>query len=98
MLAALRLGLYELLFADGDADHAAVDQAVELAKGAAAAAHAAPASSTRSCAAPRASATSCSAALDDDSTRRGAALAHSVPVWLARAVVGASSAPSEPAR
>ena len=33
LLAALRLGLYELLFASGDADHAAVDQAVALAKG-----------------------------------------------------------------
>ena len=32
-LAALRLGLYELLFSDAAADHAAVDQAVELAKG-----------------------------------------------------------------
>src|SRR6202000_2739896 len=30
--AALRLGLYELLFADGTPDHAAVDQAVELVK------------------------------------------------------------------
>jgi 16S rRNA (cytosine967-C5)-methyltransferase len=34
LLAALRLGLYELLFAAGTPDHAAVDQAVELAKGA----------------------------------------------------------------
>ena len=34
LLAALRLGLYELLFAGGTPDHAAVDQAVELAKGA----------------------------------------------------------------
>ncbi|MGH2989200.1 MAG: 16S rRNA (cytosine(967)-C(5))-methyltransferase RsmB [Solirubrobacterales bacterium] len=34
LLAALRLGLYELLFADATPDHAAVDQAVELAKGA----------------------------------------------------------------
>lgn len=33
LLAALRLGLYELLFASGSADHAAVDQAVSLAKG-----------------------------------------------------------------
>jgi 16S rRNA (cytosine967-C5)-methyltransferase len=33
LLAALRLGLYELLFAGGTPDHAAVDQAVELAKG-----------------------------------------------------------------
>jgi 16S rRNA (cytosine967-C5)-methyltransferase len=32
LLAALRLGVYELVFAEG-ADHAAVDQAVELAKG-----------------------------------------------------------------
>ena len=34
VLAALRLGLYELLFADGTPDHAAVDQAVELVKSA----------------------------------------------------------------
>jgi 16S rRNA (cytosine967-C5)-methyltransferase len=34
LLAALRLGLYELLFASATPDHAAVDQAVELAKGA----------------------------------------------------------------
>ena len=34
LLAALRLGLYELLFAGGIPDHAAVDQAVELAKAA----------------------------------------------------------------
>ena len=33
-LAALRLGLYELLFSDATPDHAAVDQAVELAKAA----------------------------------------------------------------
>ena len=37
VLAALRLGLYELLFSDGTPDHAAVDQAVELVKGAGAA-------------------------------------------------------------
>ncbi len=33
LLAALRLGAFELLFTDGAAEHAAVDQAVELAKG-----------------------------------------------------------------
>ena len=33
LLAALRLGAFELLFDDGAATHAAVDQAVELAKG-----------------------------------------------------------------
>ena len=53
VLAALRLGLYELLFADGTPDHAAVDQAVELVKGPAPPTP--PASSTRSCAAPPAS-------------------------------------------
>ena len=37
VIAALRLGLYELLFADGTPDHAAVDQAVELVKRAGAA-------------------------------------------------------------
>ena len=33
LLAALRLGMFELLFSTGHADHAAVDQAVALAKG-----------------------------------------------------------------
>ena len=33
LLAALHLGLFELLYGTGDADHAAVDQAVSLAKG-----------------------------------------------------------------
>src|SRR6185312_8117836 len=33
VVAALRLGLYELLFSDATPDHAAVDQAVELVKG-----------------------------------------------------------------
>ena len=37
VIAALRLGLYELLFADGTPDHAAVDQSVELVKKAGAA-------------------------------------------------------------
>ena len=32
VLTGLRLGLYELLFADGTPEHAAVDQAVELVK------------------------------------------------------------------
>jgi 16S rRNA (cytosine967-C5)-methyltransferase len=34
LLAALRVGLYELMFAGGTPDHAAVDQAVELARSA----------------------------------------------------------------
>ena len=33
VLAALRLGLFELVFSDATPDHAAVDEAVELAKG-----------------------------------------------------------------
>ena len=57
VLAALRLGLYELLFADATPDHAAVDQAVELVKKTPAR-PTPPASSTPSCAAPPASATS----------------------------------------
>lgn len=83
VLAALRLGLYELLFADATPDHAAVDQAVELVK---------------SAGAPRASglvnAVLRRAArerqrlrgelLADDSTPEAAAVAHSAPLWLAR--------------
>ena len=92
VLAALRLGLYELLFADGTPDHAAVDQAVELVK-ARRAPPTPPASSTRSCAGPPASASELTAALlDDDSTpeaRRGrplgAALAGADVVGGARA-------------
>src|SRR3954449_11546151 len=73
--AALRLGLYQLLFLDGVPDHAAVDTSVALAKADA----------------PRAAglvnavlrrATSEELAFDDG-TPEGAALAHSVPVWLA---------------
>ena len=73
--AALRLGLYQLLYLDGIPDHAAVDSAVALAKRDA----------------PRASglvnavlrrATREELAFDD-ATPAGAALAHSVPRWLA---------------
>ena len=87
-LAALRLGLYELLFSE-TADHAAVDQAVELAKS----------GMRRSGGAhPRARAASgfvnailrrAAAERDellgglDDATPAGAAIAHSYPEWLA---------------
>ena len=78
--AALLLGLYELLFADATPDHAAVDQAVELAKTAGAARGA-----------PLVNAVLRRAARErgellaslDDSTPQGAAIAHSVPAWLA---------------
>jgi 16S rRNA (cytosine967-C5)-methyltransferase len=82
VLAALRLGLYELLFADGTPDHAAVDQAVELTKGAGAA-HAAGLVNAvlRRAARERESLTA--TLLGDDSTPAAAAIAHSAPAWLA---------------
>lgn len=88
-MAALRLGLYELLFSEA-ADHAAVDQAVELAKG-----------GLRRSGAPHGRARAASGFVNallrraaaereellgslDDSTPAGAAVAHSYPEWLAR--------------
>jgi 16S rRNA (cytosine967-C5)-methyltransferase len=81
--AALRLGLYELLFSDGTPDHAAVDQAVELVK-IANAAHAAGFANAilRRAARERASLTE--SLLGDDSTPESAAVAHSAPLWLAQ--------------
>jgi 16S rRNA (cytosine967-C5)-methyltransferase len=83
VLAALRIGLYELLFADATPDHAAVDQAVELVK-AAAAAHAAGLVNAvlRRAARERESLTA--SLLGDDSTPEQATIAHSAPLWLAR--------------
>ena len=83
VLAALRLGLYELLFADGTPDHAAVDQAVELVKGAGAA-HASGLVNAVLRRATRERAELTAALLGDDSTPAAAAVAHSVPEWLAR--------------
>ena len=86
-IAALRLGLYEMLFSE-TADHAAVDQAVELAKqgmrrtGGAGRARAASGfvnAILRRAAAER---DELLGALDD-STPAGAAIAHSYPAWLA---------------
>ncbi|HET9197903.1 MAG TPA: 16S rRNA (cytosine(967)-C(5))-methyltransferase RsmB [Solirubrobacterales bacterium] len=82
VLAALRLGLYELLFADATPDHAAVDQAVELVK-AAGAAHAAGFANAILRRAGRERAQLAAALLEDDSTPAAAALADSVPQWLA---------------
>jgi 16S rRNA (cytosine967-C5)-methyltransferase len=81
VLAALRLGLYELLFADATPDHAAVDQAVELVK-TADAAHAAGFANAILRRAIRERA-QLSAALLDDSTPAAAAVADSAPRWLA---------------
>jgi 16S rRNA (cytosine967-C5)-methyltransferase len=83
VLAALRLGLYELLFADGTPDHAAVDQAVELVKGAGAA-HASGFVNAVLRRATRERAQLSAALLADDSTPAQAAVAHSAPEWLAR--------------
>ena len=82
VLAALRLGLYELLFADATPDHAAVDQAVELAK-AAGAAHASGLVNAVLRRAGRERAQLTAALLDDDSTPAAAAVADSAPQWLA---------------
>ena len=83
VIAALRLGLYELLFADATPDHAAVDQAVELAKGAGAA-HAAGLVNAVLRRAGRERDELTASLLGDDSTPERAAVAHSLPSWLVR--------------
>jgi 16S rRNA (cytosine967-C5)-methyltransferase len=82
VLAALRLGLYELLFADATPDHAAVDQAVELTKGAGAA-HAAGLVNAVLRRAVRERSELTAALLGDESSAAAAAVAHSAPLWLA---------------
>lgn len=82
VLAALRLGLYELLFADATPDHAAVDQAVELVK-AAGAGHAAGFVNAILRRATRERAQLTKGLLGDDSTPAAAAVADSAPQWLA---------------
>ena len=83
VLAALRLGIYELLFADGTPDHAAVDQAVELVKRAGAA-HASGLVNAVLRRAGREREALVEALLGDDSTPEAAAVAHSAPLWLAQ--------------
>jgi len=83
VLAGLRLGLFELLFADGTPDHAAVDQAVELVKRAGAA-HAAGLVNAVLRRAARERDELTAALLGDDSTPELAAVAHSAPLWLAQ--------------
>jgi len=83
VLAGLRLGLYELLFADATPDHAAVDQAVELVKRAGAA-HAAGLVNAVLRRASRERRSLGQALLGQDSTPETAAIAHSAPLWLAR--------------
>jgi 16S rRNA (cytosine967-C5)-methyltransferase len=82
VLAALRLGLYELLFADATPDHAAVDQAVELVK-AAGAGHASGFANAILRRAVREREQLSTDLLGDDSTPAAAAVADSAPQWLA---------------
>jgi 16S rRNA (cytosine967-C5)-methyltransferase len=82
VLATLRLGLYELLFADATPDHAAVDQAVELVK-TAGAAHASGFVNAILRRAVRERAPLSEDLLGDDSTPAAAAAADSAPRWLA---------------
>jgi 16S rRNA (cytosine967-C5)-methyltransferase len=83
VLAALRLGSFELLFADATPDHAAVDQAVELVKRAGAA-HAAGFVNAVLRRAGREREKLAQSLLGDDSTPEAAAIAHSAPLWLAQ--------------
>jgi 16S rRNA (cytosine967-C5)-methyltransferase len=80
--AALRLGLYELLFADATPDYATVDQAVEMAKRSKRGRRGSGFVNAVLRRATREGA-GIVAALDD-STPEGAAIAHSYPEWLAR--------------
>jgi 16S rRNA (cytosine967-C5)-methyltransferase len=82
-LAALRLGVFELLFSDATPDHAAVDQAVELSKRAGAA-HASGMVNAVLRRAAREREGLIASLLGDDSTPESAAVAHSAPLWLAR--------------
>ena len=79
VLAALRLGVLQLAYLDGVADHAAVDQSVELAKAAGRGHRLVNAVLRRATDEARARV----AALRDD-TPEAAALKHSHPDWVAR--------------
>jgi 16S rRNA (cytosine967-C5)-methyltransferase len=83
VLAGLRLGIYELLFADGTPDHAAVDQAVELVKRAGAP-HASGFVNAVLRRVGRERKALVEALLRDDSTPEAAAVKHSAPLWLAQ--------------
>jgi 16S rRNA (cytosine967-C5)-methyltransferase len=108
VLAGLRLGVYELLFADGTPDHAAVDQAVELVKRAGAS-HASGFVNAVLRRVGRERAALTEALLSDDSTPESAAVKHSAPLWLAqmwwrelgpedaRSLLAACNAPQEAA-
>jgi 16S rRNA (cytosine967-C5)-methyltransferase len=104
-MAALRLGLFELLFTDGGADHATVDQAVSLTRESGAG-HAAGFVNAMLRRALR-ERDSLNRRLADDSDPKAAAFAHSAPLWLvklwweelgperARSVLAAANRPAE---
>jgi 16S rRNA (cytosine967-C5)-methyltransferase len=73
-LAALRLGLYQLVFLDGAAPHAVVAESVELAKGSSGGHKLVNAVLRRATREPP--------VLPADDTPAGAAIAHSYPPWL----------------
>jgi 16S rRNA (cytosine967-C5)-methyltransferase len=73
--AALQLGLFQLLYLDGVPDHAAIGEAVELAK---------PSPGHRLVNAVLRRVQREGAALPEDTTPAGAAIAHSHPEWLVR--------------
>ena len=75
VLAALRLGLFQLVFLDGIGDHAAVHESVELVKEARAGGHTLVNAVLRRAVRER-------PALPSDDTPAGAAIAHSYPRWL----------------
>jgi 16S rRNA (cytosine967-C5)-methyltransferase len=79
VLAAVRLGLFQLLFLGGIADHAAVNESVELCK------RAAPRGAGLVNAVLRRATREGRGIVDalDDATAEGAAVKHSVPEWLA---------------
>jgi 16S rRNA (cytosine967-C5)-methyltransferase len=79
VLAVLRLGLFQLLFLDGVAPHAAVNESVELAKRVSRGGAGLVNAVLRRAASRRADLLG---DLDDD-TAAGAAILHSVPAWLA---------------
>jgi 16S rRNA (cytosine967-C5)-methyltransferase len=80
VLAALRLGLFQLLYLEGIADHAAVHESVELAK------RATPAAAGLVNAVLRRAVTDGPGILAElhDDDPESAAVLHSVPVWLTR--------------
>jgi 16S rRNA (cytosine967-C5)-methyltransferase len=81
LVAALRLGLYELLFGVGGAEHAAVDQAVALAKGRGG--HRRGAGLVNAVLRRAARERDELLASLDDGDPDAAAVAHSVPAWIA---------------